>query len=813
MPLSFRLVVILLALLLALLLGSSQTYAQPAIILDHAVDTYRLDGHLEKFTDESNELTLTEITSKPFSEQFTAMAAGELRYPYGPAVWMRFTVKNPHNSTEQWILELGDPRATHLDIHLFDQSAGGLTPVASYSSGRSKPFTSRPIATRNFTFPLELPAAATFDIYVRVHSLGAVSMPVKIYSETAFVKTHSIDQAIHGIFYGIMFAMLMYNVFILFTVKEKHYFFYVLYVLFLSLTHLSMSGWGFQYLWPNSIWLSQYGVLLFGTFTILFLGGFAFEFFPHELVPKTHNIGKALVSLLLLNPILGLMFGYHWMQNITALVLIGLSLCAVYSGFIYLRSGLLSARLYILGWFFLVSSALTVILHRYALIDLNFPIQYVLAIGAALEVIFFAFALAAKLNQEKQEKYLAQKRAAQFEKTALLEQQNAQKNRLLAKTKEEEAKAKSQFLATMSHEIRTPLNGVIGVAEMLNDTPLSKQQKDLVGIIKGSGDSLICIINDILDFSKIEAGKMEIESLDFDLLNLCNDMIAMFRFSNKCKEGVELSLDFDAKVPRIVLGDPTRIRQIMVNFLGNALKFTERGSVTLCVKPGAESDSVRISVKDTGMGLTQEQQQKLFSSYSQAEGSTARKFGGTGLGLAICKKLVQLFDGEIGVISKQGEGSEFWINMPLPKGDDAKFSAEATTDTLSIPADLQVLVAEDNPVNRVVATHMLKKLGIAPVLVEDGEQALEAVISKQFDIVMMDCEMPVLDGFQATTQIRHYEADQGRKPVPIIALTAHVMREHREKCLACGMNIHLAKPLQIAELNEALKQALALRAT
>ncbi len=391
-------------------------------------------------------------------------------------------------------------------------------------------------------------------------------------------------------------------------------------------------------------------------------------------------------------------------------------------------------------------------------------------------------------------------------------------------------RAKSEFLATMSHEIRTPLNGVIGLTDLLRRTSLTPEQQQYVHAIQASGDALLGLINDILDLSKIEAGQMRLERQPLDLRQLVAEVAAVFMAQARAK-GLHLSARVDPAVPPLLVGDPVRLRQVLLNLVGNAVKFTGQGDpvapatadgphgevvvVVVLAEESAEGALLRVGVRDTGIGIAPEVQEALFEPFTQADASTTRRYGGTGLGLAIAKRLVDLMGGQIGVESVPGQGSTFWLTLRLAR-------ATAVEEPSAWPAPIdpategrafgRVLVAEDNAINRMVAVGLLESLGCTVETVENGRQAVEAMRQGSYDLVLMDCHMPELDGFAATTAIRQAEAAEGRARTPIVALTADALAGDAEKSRAAGMDDHLTKPVTLERLASVVERRMTPRA-
>ncbi|MDH3342445.1 MAG: ATP-binding protein, partial [Gammaproteobacteria bacterium] len=371
------------------------------------------------------------------------------------------------------------------------------------------------------------------------------------------------------------------------------------------------------------------------------------------------------------------------------------------------------------------------------------------------------------------------------------------------------SRSKGEFLANMSHEIRTPMNGIIGTLQLLEDTELTDSQHEYVKVSYKSADALLSILNDILDLSKIEAGKLEFERIPFDLRETVNDVVTLHALKAE-QTGIYLNSEIDKAVPEMVVGDPTRVRQVLVNLISNAIKFTSEGGVIVRVKLKLKDEKealVRVEVEDTGVGIPTNKHQKLFMAFSQADGTTTRKYGGTGLGLTIVKQLVEMMHGNLGIESELGVGSKFWLVMPLGIAQVKESKNEVVTEVVEPTLlDGHVLLVEDNPVNQMVARKMLEKVGLESTLAENGIEALECLKQDKFNAVLMDCQMPEMDGFEATRLWREYETRSHCGHIPIIAMTANVMEGDKERCLLAGMDDYLGKPVRQAELAKVLKR-------
>lgn len=879
--------------LLMLALTASTTAAPRDLVLDRSVEHVGLHHHVEFLEDPDHALTIESIVQE-HHRAFQPYPHRTVNESYTQSAWwFRFSLYNNEQEAMQWWLNMAYAMTDYIDIYHVDNESAAIIPIGS--SGDKRPFDSRPVSTHNFWFPLDLPSHRSITFYVRVQTSGSMALPMQLYNDIAFVDTLSNQRLWLGLYHGGAFFLMLYNIGLFLVVRERLYLYYVLYVGCFLMISLTSTGLGYEYLW-SSMWIQSGSVSISALLCSLFGGLFSRHLLAlKERSKPLYDASSWLLALTTALMIASLFISYSISTRLAMLMVVLWIGFAVVAGCHGILQRYAPARIFAIAWFTFLASSLIFIMNSFKLLEANDLSIYVMQIGSAIELLLLSFAIASRISLLKRQK---------DEITSVAEAENVAN------------KAKSEFLASMSHEIRTPMAGVLGMTELMGNTQLTQEQRQYLDNIQDSSRALLDIINQILDLSKIEANKLVLESLEFSLDDVLRETLKVFYAKRQHFSPVRLELQIDPSIPAQVCGDPTRLRQVLINLIGNAYKFTERGTITIALQPGKQPHELLFTITDTGPGIAADAIPHLFQSYAQENASTARKHGGTGLGLAITKQLVERMGGEIGVHSSAGVGSTFWFQLPLINADlpdpilptsgfehvqlylfsndnllqrqislwckhmninwvlnawpnpteqtdnlvilsddivhlrqsqsllavrischllclrkrdceqtefpaselplqPSRFleilsqrsaTANALLDSAAEPAASQihikkVLLAEDNPVNAQVIKGLLKRLGVDSDWCQNGKEAVEKVQRNHYDLIFMDCEMPILDGYAATRQIR----ESGETTLPIVALTAHAVKEYVDQAYAAGMNDYLTKPVDLITLRKALQ--------
>jgi len=668
--------------------------------------------------------------------------------------------------------------------------------VEHFRSGDSVAFSERTIKHRQPIFPIHASdhyqIQGKHEIYTRIVSQGSTKFPVQLWDKKSFYKQDEILVLIRGGLIGAAAVMVIYNLFLFAITRKVSALFYVAFMVSVAFAMLHVEGYTFQYLWPDTPALNNAGIIVFLGIAYMLTVCFSYTFLSLKYAkPWVRHSGKAIVAFVALWVLLAPFVPY---ESIILPFFMTVAIVNLYNPFVGIyqwRKGMREARFFCLAWMMVIIGTLVSQLSYAGVLPFGLLATEGVTIGLMVQMALHSLAFG---DQYKEEKSARQKA------------QSAQD-------------AKGQFMAKMSHEIRTPMNGIIGLAELLSFTALKSQQKYYVDSIQYSGQSMMALINDVLDLSKIEVGKMDLEVMSVNLETLTRECLDSIRDEAK-KRSIDLVLQFDESLSIYVLADESRITQVLKNFISNAIKYSSDNTVELRVTPklkGVDGVEVLFEVVDRGDGIPLERMPYLFEPMVQLGLSGEDVFGGGGLGLTLSKELVSLMDGKIGARNNSGKGATFWCSLPLVISDEfveayseesyAENSLAGSTETVAELSDeITVLVADDNKVNLMVVKGVLDRLGCKVITAENGLQAVDLYedTATKVDLILMDCEMPDMDGFEATEYIRLYEGRVGSPRVPIVALSAHVMGDIASQCRDVGMDDLISKPVTIDGIDQLL---------
>lgn len=676
-----------------------------------------------------------------------------------------------------------------VELYLIDVASNS---ISKQVSGDNIPYSQRSFDSRKTIFKIEIAPQSNLKLFLHLQSDGEViKIPLKLYSSENFIKQISKEQFIFGLFYGILTIVSIIYFFFFFALREKIFLYYSLYVIFVGLLQFSLDGFFFQFITPNAGWFSNHAVLFIAIIAV-FLSGKYSELFLNikENSNKIYflfNIAYGLLLLLIFCVVFIpslLLFSYILVNVLTLMFLI----LIVYS-IVYLYYKRKPVDLYFsVGILFLIIGFGIFILYNFGLIPVTFFTQNSSKLGTGMEIIFLSLSMANLIRNLKNEKN--------------------ELNRLALARSEEMNELKSYFLSNISHELRTPLNAILNLTDSIFSKTDNKKIKKNCDIIKDSSQSLLSSVNDILDFSKIEKGELRLEEVPFSPIKILKSIKNNVR-NNAENKGLEFQFSKSNAIPDSLIGDPSRFAQVVNNVLNNAVKFTSKGFVKFDVdcqiKPNNRV-SLIVKVADTGIGISKEKLNSIFDSFSQNDINNKRKFGGLGLGLYIVKTLVDMQNGTIKMESTVNEGTICTIAIDfeiLPQQEIEVVISEPSVYDLN---GKSILVVEDNPINQMVIKMITKKwLNTTVVYANNGQEGLNAFKTNEFDIILMDLQMPIMDGYEATIAIRNGEVGEHNRLIPIIAVTADVMETTKERVKEIGMNHYISKPIKIEVLYEAVK--------
>ena len=685
---------------------------------------------------------------------------------------IRFSVPNDATITDDtWFFGLDSANLDHIEFrHLVNGRQ-----LRSHRVGARYPFSERDIEHREFTFHIPM-HTGDHEILLAITNESYVALQPQIFEPFEWLGHITSEQLLLGVLGGILCILAIYNLCAFAVVRERVFLVFAITIAVALAWRMVDTGFASQYFYQHPDW-HPIASRIFGAGLIACLLIFTREFLkPQKWAP---SLNAALVTYaLLVLPFAAFPLFQEFPEVGLTLFSLAPVICLIASVWAALKR-VPGSKTFLFAMLFYISGFIVSLASAQGAVPINLLTAYagdmaLVALGA-----ISSFALASRLAEEKVNKELA----------------------------ELEAQEKRDFLANMSHEIRTPLNAIVGFADLLSKLRLGEDERNYVRRIETASKNLLGVINDVLDYSKIEAGKLALETASIAPATLFDNMSSMFS-ERAHQQGVALRFDIAENVPPRVNADALRLAQILTNLLGNALKFTSTGEVVAQIRriddaSDAESATLEFTVRDTGIGMDEAQQQRLFSPFTQADASTTREYGGTGLGLAICRQLVELMDGEISLESKPDVGStfRFVVSLPISRTETAS-TKPPTTQSVSDLSGINVLLVEDNATNQLLAKTMLKKCGATCEVASNGKIAVEKLTQGHFDVVLMDCQMPIMDGYEATGLIR----TKLRSDVPIVAMTANALQGDRQRCIDAGMDDYITKPLRIYDISTAVKR-------
>ncbi|HSF55526.1 MAG TPA: 7TM diverse intracellular signaling domain-containing protein [Algoriphagus sp.] len=703
--------------------------------------------------------------------------------------WVRFKLSNSSDSPKKVFLETGRPITDVADLYRIENS-GEITIL---KNGDLIPFSDRPLPHRKLLFPIQLEANSTSEFYLYLHSDGEViNLPLTLHDDISLIKATYLDQLVFGVFYGLLGLAALTYLFFYFGIKEKSFLLYSFYVVSVALLHSSLDGYFFQFLLKDSGWFADRSLLIFAAVSAILFGRYTQVFIRVQNFAKPLNKLFNWVNLSILALLAGILIFdagrpvYYPLVNALGFVLVILCTVGVILSFVKKQPVDL---FFALGIASFTIGFIAFILNNFSLIPNSFITENSAKFGTGLEILFLSLSMANRIRILRNEKEKAQDLALQ--------------------RSEESNEIKSFFLSNMSHELRTPLNAILGLSQSIMKEISDEKIKENLEVIKYSSVSLLSSIDDILDYSKIEKGELNLEQKPFDLQKSLTEIKAL-SYQQARDKGLAFTYEENVPLPKRVVGDAVRFRQILNNILNNAIKFTPSGLVKLQVgqiEEIGENHILTFQISDTGVGIKAEKLDRIFESFIQEQIDDKRKFGGFGLGLCIVKALTDLYQGTVRITSEQGIGTTVEVKLTFQKAPEEALDL-IKKDTKTLLKGKSILVVEDNPVNQLVIKSILRKWeGITFDFAGHGLDALEKLNSKSFDLILMDLQMPEMDGYEATEAIRIGRGGSNHTKIPIIAVTADTTEKSKARAIAIGMDDYMTKPVDSELLLEKVLKA------
>ena len=722
--------------------------------------------------DQSAALTIHDILTPEVDQQFQLSDSDAPNFGFTTsAYWIKIRIKSDTPYRKDWYLELAYPAEDHIVAYI-EQEPGEFTEKIS---GDRVSFDKRDIAYHNFVFKFHTEPEEIKRIYLRVASQGPVQLPLKVWSADGLIEKVNQETFGLGLYYGIMLVVCLYNLFLFLTIRDINYLYYVLYVASYATIQMCFNGLVSEYILPDHPQAANLTLLFSLGSSLVFAGLFTRGFLQSRTTaPVMHNVITGTVIIAALTTIAS-PFVPYWLslKVLSALVLIGLPIL-ILGGIRSWAYGYMPARFYVIAWIPLIVGGVLYAMRAFGMTSNSLIATYGSQIGSALEVILLSLALGNRINYERKEKFRAQKQAMHNLKEA--------------------DELKNAFMSTVSHELKTPVHIILRALDLLGSKKnLTDDDLIALGAAESSAYKMQQLVDDVICFADAQKQQPRVEQQPFYLQKALDETVSYCR--NQCfAKHIDFTVRYNDLEHVQYLGDAKKIIKVVCHLLDNSVKFTDEGGIELTFNEavsasdrGTDRVALRISVSDTGTGIPADMQRKVYDSFRQADGSFTRKYGGMGIGLALCDAYVRTLGGTI-TFQSNSKGTRFDVILPM------KRLAEETSpqqEAPQLPRHPKVLVVEDNPVSQLLLVKQLEKLGYITLKANNGKEALDLFSSHKVDLVLMDCQMPVMDGYEASQRIREQDS-----VVPIVAVTANTLESDQEKCARAGMNDFVAKPVR-----------------
>ncbi len=808
-PMPDRLAALLLLLVGLLFASTGHALIKPLDVQSlNALDVEKslnLNSTIVYIEDEGDHYSFEDILNHKYTDPLQQQAGSNFNIGISDSTYWFFFKLNHFSAANkrplERLIEIPYPPLDRIDFYSYNYQTKEMR---RFTSGDNLYFRERPIEHNNHVFPVLLEHNQEAFIAIRVKSKGSLRIPIKIWNPTAFHAHSQTTTMFMGMYFGIMLLMFFYNACIYVATKDRSYLLYIWYIGSLGLFQALMTGFAGEYLWPETPILND-----------KFLNAFVLSIccsgilFVRSLLNLKHyypDVDRKLKYIVMFNLVLipvSLFLPYvATLKYSIAVGILTASFC-LYMGIKLALGGDRTARFFIVAWFCLLVAALIMGGVAIGIIPANVITTNALLVGSAIEASLLSLTLADRMSTIQKQRAAAEKQA----KDALEQANN---------TLQESNKNKDEFLATISHELRTPMNGVLSCVTHLHEEPDDQKRKNLLVLAEQSANHMMLLVDGVLSYAELQAKRFVLNKDLFSTQHLLNQLDQ--QYERLCRDkGIGYNSKVSDEVPSYLFGDEAKILQVLSNITDNAVKFTDKGQVKVtldieAINKKQQSVDLLFTVEDTGVGIPDGSEDIIFSKFQQLDGSNTRSHGGLGIGLSICKEVASQMNAGLSYKSTLGEGTKFIFSLRLkysmqPKASDEQ-AARNRYPLEELVQGKHALVAEDNPINAMILKAILEKIGLETYTAQNGKKALEIMAHQPVDIVLMDCQMPEMDGLEATRRIREMDGDKGL--IPIVAVTANATSADRNRCIQAGMNDYLSKPLNRAELLEKLVQWLPL---